>query len=63
MRLDCRKDIQSVKSAWLVLHAELKACVLPPYPNRGMIKDVLMNTYTEKNSIDFTLQMYKLVSI
>ena len=30
MKLDVRKDIQSVKSAWSVLHAELKASVLPP---------------------------------
>ena len=38
MRLDGRKDIQSVKSAWSVLHAELKARVLPLY--RGIAKDV-----------------------
>ena len=27
--IDGRKDIQSIKSAWSVLHAELKTCVLP----------------------------------
>ena len=30
MRLDGRKYIQSVKSSWLVLHADLKAGVLHP---------------------------------
>ena len=29
MRLDGRKDIQSGKSAWSVLHSELKTRVLP----------------------------------
>ena len=29
MRLDGRKDIQSLKSAWSILYAELKAHVLP----------------------------------
>ena len=38
IRLDGRKDIQSVKSAWSVLHAELKACLLTWY--RGIKKDV-----------------------
>ena len=30
MWLDVRKDVQSVKSAWLILHSELKACFLLP---------------------------------
>ena len=30
MRLDGRKDIQSVKSNWSVLHSDLKAHVVPP---------------------------------
>ena len=30
MRLDGRKDIQSVKSAWPNLHSEDQACVVPP---------------------------------
>ena len=30
MRLDDKKNIQSVKSVWSVLHSELKVCVLPP---------------------------------
>ena len=30
MRLDDGKDIQSAKSAWLVLHSKLKSPVLPP---------------------------------
>ena len=29
-RLDDRKDMQSVKSAWTVLHSELKAHILTP---------------------------------
>ena len=29
-RLDDRKDIQSVESAWLILRSELKACAIPP---------------------------------
>ena len=35
--LDIRKDIQSIKSAWSVLHAELKAGDLTPLygHNRG----------------------------
>lgn len=37
MRLDGMKDIQSVKSTWLVLHAEFKACVLLLF--KGIIKD------------------------
>ena len=38
MRLDGRKDIEVVKSACSVLHAELKSCVLPLYG--GVMKDV-----------------------
>ena len=34
MRLDDRKDIQSVKSTWLGLHSELKGHVLPPQEER-----------------------------
>ena len=30
MMLDIRKDKQSVKSAWSVLHAEVKLCDLTP---------------------------------
>ena len=30
MRIDGRKDIPSIKSAWLVLHSLLKANVLSP---------------------------------
>ena len=44
MRLDSRKEIQSVKSAWSVLHAELKARVHPL--NRGTINYV-KRTHTE----------------
>ena len=29
MRLDGRKDIQSVKSVWSILHSELKAHIVP----------------------------------
>ena len=29
-RLDSRKDIQPVNSAWSILHSEFKAHVLPP---------------------------------
>ena len=39
MRLDCRKDIQSVKWAWLVLHSELKAHILPLI--QGIIRNVI----------------------
>ena len=38
MRSDGRKDIMSVKSTWLALHPELKACV-PPGP-RGITKEI-----------------------
>ena len=38
MRLDGTNDIQYVKSAWSVLHADVKACVLPRL--QGTMKDV-----------------------
>ena len=43
MGLDGRKSIQSVKSAWSVLHAELKARVLTS--DRGIIMEVQMTLY------------------
>ena len=43
IRLDDRKDIQFVKSAWSILHSELKARALPPL--RGIIKDVRGHTH------------------
>ena len=50
MRLDEREDIQSVKLARSVLHAELKSCVVNL--NRGLIKDVKrthMELFSENN--------------
>ena len=37
LRLDSRKDIQSVKSAWSVLHTEVKVHVLPPALSAGFV--------------------------
>ena len=42
--LDGRMDIQSVKSAWEVLHAELKACIPPT--KYGNNKGCRTNTHT-----------------
>ena len=44
MRLNGKKDIQSVKSAWSVLHAELKAYALTPL--QGYNKRFKTNTHS-----------------
>ena len=47
MRLDVRKDIQSVKYARSTLHAELQICIRPPF--YGNIKGRKTNTLTHKS--------------
>ena len=48
IRLDGKKDIQSVKSAWSVLSEEFKARILLPLQenNKGCKANIHTNTYT-----------------
>ena len=49
IRLDDRKDIQFVKSAWSILHSELKARALPPLEgnNKGRKGSYTYNVHFE----------------
>lgn len=55
MRLDDRKDIQSIKSAWPILNLELTAHVLLTYP-------CPLNGNTEGHKVNIGQQLSKLMS-
>ena len=52
-----KKDIQSVKSAWSILHSELKAHVLPPLEENNKGRKRKKHTHTHTN----TLTLYMVI--
>ena len=50
MRLDGKKDIRSVKSAWSVLHAELKSRVLLPLLGNNKGRKINIHTHTHTHT-------------
>ena len=61
IRVVGKKDIQSIKSSWSVLHAELKACVYPLCRDINKGHKINTNTHTHTHAHTHTYTQSKLV--